>query len=175
MTTDDVLDYVKSRLGAPYVPLEYTDEQILRLINLKSIPLFSKYLPDKRAMVVDFSNPDVKTDTNVEFILADPDELKILNVVELIPGAASLIIAGHPIIGLLAGNPGNMDEVVRAVKALQISDKQGAVSAGWPKNELIQDRIIVSPATDEKMVKNRLNDKNLECYDWWFCHKPLEK
>lgn len=67
----------------------------------------------------------------------------------------------------------NMDEIVRAVKALQISDKQGAVPAGWPENELIGDRIIVPPATNEKDAAERL--KNFEGYDWWFCHKPLEK
>lgn len=69
----------------------------------------------------------------------------------------------------------NMDEVVRAVEALKISEKQGAVPAGWPNNELIQDRIIVPPATDEKTAKERLEDKNLQCYDWWLCHKPLQK
>ncbi|MBN1694303.1 peroxiredoxin [candidate division WOR-3 bacterium] len=68
----------------------------------------------------------------------------------------------------------NMDEVVRAVKALQISDKQGAVPAGWPDNELIKDRIIVSPAKDEKTARERLKDKSLKCFDWWFCHKPLK-
>jgi len=67
----------------------------------------------------------------------------------------------------------NMDEVVRAVKALQISDKQGAVPADWPNNDLIGDRIIIPPATDEKTAEKRLKD--YECYDWWFCHKPLEK
>jgi len=69
----------------------------------------------------------------------------------------------------------NMDEIVRAVKVLQISEKQGAVPAGWPNNELIKDRIIVSPASDMEMVKKRLGDKSLECFDWWFCHKPYEK
>jgi peroxiredoxin (alkyl hydroperoxide reductase subunit C) len=64
----------------------------------------------------------------------------------------------------------NIDEVVRAVKALQISDEQGAVPAGWPENELIGDRIIVPPATDVKAAAQRLKD--YECYDWWFCHKP---
>lgn len=67
----------------------------------------------------------------------------------------------------------NMDEVVRAIKALQISDKQGAVAAGWPNNELIGDRIIVPPAKDMKTAEQR--SKDYECYDWWFCHKPLEK
>ncbi len=69
----------------------------------------------------------------------------------------------------------NMDEIVRAVKVLQISDKQGAVPAGWPENELIKNRIIVPPAKDEETVKKRLNDKSLECFDWWFCHKPFKK
>ena len=66
----------------------------------------------------------------------------------------------------------NMDEVVRAVKALQISDKQGAIPAGWPQNELIGNRVIVPPATNEADAKKRCED--YECFDWWFCHKPLE-
>jgi peroxiredoxin (alkyl hydroperoxide reductase subunit C) len=66
-----------------------------------------------------------------------------------------------------------MDEIVRVVKALQISDKQGAVPANWPENELIGDRIIVPPPQDQKSANERL--KTYEGYDWWFCHKPLEK
>ncbi|MEA1912161.1 MAG: peroxiredoxin [Spirochaetota bacterium] len=67
----------------------------------------------------------------------------------------------------------NMDEVLRVVKALQISDKQGAMAAGWPENELIGDRIIVSPASNVKDAAERLD--KYDGYDWWFCHKPLEK
>ncbi|MBD3238673.1 MAG: peroxiredoxin [Candidatus Moranbacteria bacterium] len=69
----------------------------------------------------------------------------------------------------------NIAEVVRSVKALQASDHQGAVPANWPDNSLIKDRIIVPPAKDEKTAQSRLQDKKLQCYDWWFCHKPLEK
>lgn len=69
----------------------------------------------------------------------------------------------------------NMDEVVRATKALIVSEKQGAVPANWPNNELIGDHIIISPATNEKDAKERLVSKDHECYDWWFCHKPLKK
>jgi peroxiredoxin (alkyl hydroperoxide reductase subunit C) len=68
----------------------------------------------------------------------------------------------------------NMAEIVRAVKALQVSEKQGAVPANWPNNELIKDHVIVPPASDVKTAKARLEDKSLECYDWWFCHKPLK-
>jgi len=67
----------------------------------------------------------------------------------------------------------NIDEVVRAVKALQISEKQGAIPAGWPDNELIGSNVIIPPATDEKTAEQRIKD--YENYDWWFCHKPLEK
>ncbi len=67
----------------------------------------------------------------------------------------------------------NMDEVVRAVKALQISDKQGAIPAGWPNNELIGDRIIVPPANNVDDANKRLDE--YDGYDWWFCHKPLKK
>ena len=67
----------------------------------------------------------------------------------------------------------NIDEILRAVKALQISEKQGAIAAGWPENELIGDRIIIPPPKDIKTAEKRM--KEYEGYDWWFCHKPLKK
>ena len=66
----------------------------------------------------------------------------------------------------------NMDEVVRAVKALQTSDNNGvAIPAGWPENELIKDRVIIPPATSEADAAKRL--EKYDGYDWWFCHKSL--
>lgn len=66
----------------------------------------------------------------------------------------------------------NMDEILRVVKALQLSDKEGiATPANWPNNELIKDRVIIPPATDEKTAKERMEKE--ECYDWWFCHKKV--
>ena len=66
----------------------------------------------------------------------------------------------------------NMDEILRAVKALQISDKNGvAMPANWPNNELVGDEVIVPPATDEKAAEERL--KKYDCFDWWFCHRKL--
>ncbi len=67
----------------------------------------------------------------------------------------------------------NMDEIVRVVKALQVSDENGvAMPANWPNNELLGDEVIIPPPTDEKAAKERL--KKYECYDWWLCHKKLE-
>lgn len=67
----------------------------------------------------------------------------------------------------------NMDEVLRAVKAMQISDKNGvAVPANWPNNALIGDRVIVPPPKTVADAAKRLSD--FDGYDWWFCHKPLQ-
>jgi peroxiredoxin (alkyl hydroperoxide reductase subunit C) len=64
----------------------------------------------------------------------------------------------------------NMKEVVRAVKALQLADKNGvAVPANWPENELIGDHVIIPPAKTVKDAEVRKKQK--DCYDWWFCHK----
>jgi len=66
----------------------------------------------------------------------------------------------------------NMDEVLRAVKALQVSDMNNvAMPANWPNNELIGEEVIIPPPRDEKTAKERA--KMSGCYDWWFCHKKL--
>ncbi len=70
------------------------------------------------------------------------------------------------------------DEVIRLVKALKTSDEKGvALPHKWPNNELIGDRVIVPPAASVDDIKAREEAKakgEIECYDWWFCHKKLE-
>ncbi|MCM8820757.1 MAG: peroxiredoxin [Candidatus Omnitrophica bacterium] len=69
----------------------------------------------------------------------------------------------------------NIDEILRAINALQISDKNGiATPADWPDNELIGSNVIVPPAKDVKTAKERLEKAKkgeFKCYDWWFCYK----
>ncbi|MFP4645538.1 MAG: peroxiredoxin [Candidatus Woesearchaeota archaeon] len=68
----------------------------------------------------------------------------------------------------------NMDEIVRIVKALQTSDKNGvAMPANWPDNEHLGDSVIIPPASDVKTAKERMSDSSITCKDWWFCHKKL--
>lgn len=71
----------------------------------------------------------------------------------------------------------NMDEILRAVKAMQVSDENGvAIPANWPENELFDDHVIIPPAKDVKTAKQRLEDAKagkFECLDWWLCHKKL--
>jgi peroxiredoxin (alkyl hydroperoxide reductase subunit C) len=71
----------------------------------------------------------------------------------------------------------NMDEFLRMIKAFQIADRENvAMPANWPNNEIINDHVIVSPATDEDMVNKRLESAKkgeIECFDWWLCHKKI--
>ena len=71
----------------------------------------------------------------------------------------------------------NIDEIVRIVKALQVADKNNvAMPANWPNNELVKDHVIIPPASDIKTMKERLSKAKsgeIECYDWWLCHKKL--
>ncbi|HOR23436.1 peroxiredoxin [Candidatus Saccharibacteria bacterium] len=71
----------------------------------------------------------------------------------------------------------NMEEILRAVKAIQISDKNKvAMPANWPNNDIIKDRVIVPPATDVSTAQSRLKQAKtgeIKCFDWWLCHKKL--
>lgn len=67
-----------------------------------------------------------------------------------------------------------IDEVLRALKALQIADKNKvALPENWPNNELIGDKVINPPPKDvvgaEKMLKSK------DGYDWWFTFKNLNQ
>jgi peroxiredoxin (alkyl hydroperoxide reductase subunit C) len=64
-----------------------------------------------------------------------------------------------------------IDEVLRALKALQISDKNKvAMPENWPNNELIGDKVIIPPPKDMALIEER---KKEEGYDWWFKFKSL--
>jgi peroxiredoxin (alkyl hydroperoxide reductase subunit C) len=73
----------------------------------------------------------------------------------------------------------NIDEILRAVEAIQVSDKYGvAMPANWPDNEIVGDNVIIPPAKDEKTANQRLEmakKGEIECFDWWFCHKKIKK
>jgi peroxiredoxin (alkyl hydroperoxide reductase subunit C) len=71
----------------------------------------------------------------------------------------------------------NMDEILRAVEAMQVSDKNNvATPANWPNNELLGDKVIIPPASDIDTAAERLKRAEageFECRDWWFCYKSL--
>ncbi len=126
-------------------------------------------------------------DVEIEFpIIADTG--KVAEILGLIhPGKgtntvrAVFIVDGEGKIRIIFYYPQelgrNMDEILRALEAMQTSDKNKvAMPAGWPNNEILKDRVIIPPATDVQTAKERLQkakDGEFECYDWWMCHKKL--
>ncbi len=72
----------------------------------------------------------------------------------------------------------NIDEIVRAVKALQTADQQGPTPADWPNNSILKDDVMVPSPTTLEGARERLKEKSnngQKNVDWWFCHKPLKK
>jgi peroxiredoxin (alkyl hydroperoxide reductase subunit C) len=67
----------------------------------------------------------------------------------------------------------NVDEILRMVKALKVSDEHNvALPHNWPNNELIGDKVIIPPAETEQQAQE--NKNKYEHYDWWFCYKKIE-
>lgn len=65
-----------------------------------------------------------------------------------------------------------VDEIIRALKALQISDtKKVAMPENWPNNELIGSKVINPPPKDVVNAEKRLTTE--KGYDWWFTYKSL--
>jgi len=66
----------------------------------------------------------------------------------------------------------NFDELYRALIAMQTADEFGvATPADWNPG----DDVIISPAGSCGMAKERMESKDLDCKDWFFCTKKLDK
>ncbi len=66
----------------------------------------------------------------------------------------------------------NFEELYRVIIALQTSDEFGiATPADWQPG----DDVIISPAGSCGAAKNRMEDSALDCKDWFFCTKKLDK
>ncbi len=66
----------------------------------------------------------------------------------------------------------NFDEIYRIVVALQTADEfEIATPADWQPG----DDVIVPTAGSCGVAKARTEDKNLNCKDWFFCTKKLDK
>ncbi|MDK2849869.1 MAG: peroxiredoxin 2/4 [Candidatus Woesearchaeota archaeon] len=73
----------------------------------------------------------------------------------------------------------DVDEILRALKALQVSDKEGvAMPHKWPNNELIGNKVILPPPANEEEKEKRLEllkNNKIEGYDWWLSFKELKE
>jgi peroxiredoxin (alkyl hydroperoxide reductase subunit C) len=66
----------------------------------------------------------------------------------------------------------NFDELYRVIIALQAADEFDiATPADWEPG----DEVIVGPAGSCGTASDRMEDTNLDCKDWFFCTKKLDK
>jgi len=72
----------------------------------------------------------------------------------------------------------NMDEILRALEGMQVSDaNKVAMPAQWPNNSRFGSRVIIPPASNVEDAKDRIVKAAAgehECLDWWLCHKELK-
>jgi len=126
-------------------------------------------------------------DVEIEFpVIADDrgdvaEKLGMIPTGETTTARAVFIVDPKGVIRAIVYYPAEVgrdwDEILRALKALQTSDKHGvALPHKWPNNELIGDRVIVPPASTTEAIKERKETEKkgeIECYDWWLCHRSL--
>lgn len=127
-----------------------------------------------------------KLDTEITFpIIADSGSVAVkLGMVHPNKGTntvrAVFIIDPNGVVRLIMYYPQeigrNIDEIIRSLKALQVSDKHKvATPENWPNNPILKDQVIIPPARDVDTAKQRLIDYKDSCYDWWLCYKKLEE
>jgi peroxiredoxin (alkyl hydroperoxide reductase subunit C) len=64
----------------------------------------------------------------------------------------------------------NVSEIVRLVKALQLTDRHGmATPANWQPG----DKVIVPPPATQEAAEERVDAEGLACADWYFCKKAV--
>ena len=66
----------------------------------------------------------------------------------------------------------NFDELLRIVTALKAAD---AFSVATPADWRPGDEVIVPTAGSCGVAKERMESKDMKCYDWFFCTKPIAK
>jgi peroxiredoxin 2/4 len=65
-------------------------------------------------------------------------------------------------------NGRNIDEILRLIDSLQMTDKHGrATPANWPNNEIFWNKVIVPPAANISQMKENIS--KYEHKDWYIC------
>ncbi|HOP95631.1 MAG TPA: peroxiredoxin [Dictyoglomaceae bacterium] len=132
-----------------------------------------------------------KLGVDIEFPVIADDTGKVAERLGLIhPGKgtntvrAVFIVDDKGIIRLMVYYPQevgrNIDEILRALEALQVTDKyKVSTPAQWPDSEVVgKDHVIIPTPKDIQTAKERLEAAKrgeIECFDWWLCHKKLNR
>ncbi|QBP41257.1 peroxiredoxin [Paenisporosarcina antarctica] len=88
-------------------------------------------------------------------------------------GTIQLMMNYPPVVGR------NIEEILRVVRALQVAAEfKVATPVDWPQNAYLGDKVIIPPPRNVMAVEKRLEEAkqgDIQCLDWWFCYKSLEK
>ncbi len=72
----------------------------------------------------------------------------------------------------------SVNEVIRALHALQVTEKGVAAPENFPDNEFLgKGMVIIPPASNETQKEERLAKAKageFQCLDWWLCYKKGE-
>ena len=98
-----VLSYVKQHMGFPYVMIELDDEDIMEHIKSRTLKEFSHFFPHVNTIGFNPKFPSNKVPGKAnEFYIIDPDNLEILNIVDIYFPQGDYIMHGHPPLGPLS-------------------------------------------------------------------------
>ena len=105
LTWNDIIDKIKDELSYPFQALELSDDDIISYLKKNAIRKFSTYFPAKNRISLDTSNEDLRVPNRKgEYYIVDPDNRRVLTVVEIIPTGSTLFALGHPIVGVFDKN-----------------------------------------------------------------------
>jgi len=95
-----VLGYIKDHLGFPHVHLELDDSQIIQRFVTYTLREFSEYVPSVKKIPLDLNNNTYKVPgIQNEFYIKDPDNVEILNVIDIYFDGTDELLHGAPIFG----------------------------------------------------------------------------
>jgi len=95
-----VLGYIKDHIAFPHTHLELEDSEIIKRFVTYSLREFSEYIPHVNKLVLNLADSTYKVPgIQNEFYLHDPDDVEILNVVEVYFGGSDELLMGAPIFG----------------------------------------------------------------------------
>lgn len=95
-----VLGYIKDFLGFPHVQVELEDAQIIQRFVTYTLREFSEYIPQVKKLPLNLASTQYKVpNIQNEWYLKDPDNIEILNVVEVYFDGSEDLMTGAPIFG----------------------------------------------------------------------------
>lgn len=69
----------------------------------------------------------------------------------------------------------NIDEILRMIEGFKTAEeKEVAIPANWPHNEIIGKGLIIPPPADINSAIQRINEE-YKCFDWWLCYRNYYK